>query len=118
MPRADPTRRPAAARDPVLGALPLDPHREGRRAVKVADLAKWAKKHPDPNDTEKNPADSNAYGLAPLADGSVLVTDAAANSLLQVKRTGKIKTVARLPLQPISTAHVPPSDGRSPDDSR
>lgn len=90
------------------------PTAKGSKLVKVADLAKWAKKHPDPNDTEKNPADSNAYGLAPLADGSVLVTDAAANSLLQVKRTGKIKTVARLPLQPISTAHVPPSDGPLP----
>ena len=69
------------------------PRPKGAKLVKVADLAAWAKKHPDPNDTEKNPADSNAYGLAPLADGSVLVTDAAANSLLQVRPNGKIRTV-------------------------
>jgi hypothetical protein len=74
---------------------------------KVADLGAYAAAHPDPNDLEDNPGDSNPYGLASVGDGSVLVADAAANAIRRVWRSGHIETVAQLPVQNISTAHIP-----------
>jgi DNA-binding beta-propeller fold protein YncE len=85
------------------------PDRKGGHLFKVADLGAWAKGHPDPGDLENNPTESNAYGLAPLRDGSVLVADAAANSVLRVWPNGKIRTVVHLPVQMVSTKHLPAS---------
>jgi hypothetical protein len=72
----------------------------------IADLGAYAVAHPDPNDLENNPGDSNPYGLASLSDGSVLVADAAANAVRHVWLSGTIKTVAQLPVQTISTAQL------------
>jgi len=63
----------------------------------VADIGAYQKKDPDPFDLEKKPTDSNPFGVAALADGSVLVADAGGNDLLRVSSDGKsIRTVARL----------------------
>jgi len=73
---------------------------------RIANLGAYAAAHPDPNDLENNPSDSNPYGLASLGDGSVLVADAAANAVRRVWLSGRIQTVAQLPVQTISTASV------------
>ncbi|MFB9313973.1 ScyD/ScyE family protein [Nocardioides plantarum] len=61
-----------------------------------ADIGAYQVGDPDPADLEDLPADSNPFGLAALADGSVLVADAAGNDLLRVDKHGDITTVARL----------------------
>jgi len=81
---------------------------------KVADLGAYAASHPDPNNLADDPGESNTYGLAGLADGSVLVADAAANAVRRVQTNGTIETVVHLPVQTISTAavgdpHLPPT---------
>lgn len=73
---------------------------------KVADLGAYAAAHPDPNNLADDPGESNAYGLASLADGSVLVADAAANAVRRVWSNGMIQTVVHLPVQTVSTAHI------------
>jgi hypothetical protein len=50
--------------------------------------------------------DSNAFGVAPLSHGRALVSDAAGNSLLMVRRNGSIDWVATLPDQLVPTANV------------
>ncbi|MBM9475802.1 ScyD/ScyE family protein [Nakamurella flavida] len=75
--------------------------------AEVADLGAFAAANPDPADLEGNPGESNAYGLQALSDGSVLVADAAANALRRVWADGRIVTVARFPVQVISTSHIP-----------
>jgi hypothetical protein len=73
----------------------------------IADLAAYAAAHPDPYDLEHNPADSNPFGVTALRDGTVLVSDAAANSLLRVwphrSMKHRIKTVARLKPRMVKT---------------
>ena len=80
--------------------------RHGGTLTKVADLGAYAVAHPDPYDQENNPGDSNPYGLASLRDGSVLVADAGANAIRRVWKSGRIQTVAQLPVHTVSTAHV------------
>ena len=46
------------------------------------------------------PPDSNPYGVAVAGGGSLLVADAAANTLLQVDRNGMVQTVAVFPTAP------------------
>jgi len=46
------------------------------------------------------PPDSNPYGVAVVGDGSLLVADAGANTLLQVDRNGTVHTVAVFPTAP------------------
>jgi hypothetical protein len=71
--------------------------RWGDKAPKAfANIGAYQKTDPDPYDLEKNPTDSNPFGVAALADGSVLVADAGGNDLLRVDSYGKISTVARL----------------------
>ena len=53
------------------------------------------------------PPDSNPYGVAVVGDGSKLVADAAANTLLQVDRDGTVHTVAVFPTAP-NPLFVPP----------
>ena len=43
------------------------------------------------------PPDSNPYGVAVVGDGSLLIVDAGANTLLQVDRDGTVETVAVFP---------------------
>ena len=62
----------------------------------VADIGAYQLTDPDPYNTNGAPEESNPFGVALLSDGSVLVSDAAANDLLRVYRNGKIVTVARL----------------------
>jgi hypothetical protein len=73
----------------------------------VADLAAFAAAHPDPYDQENFPQDSNPYGVTALRDGTVLVSDAAANSLLRVwphrPMKHRVKLVARLKPRLVST---------------
>jgi hypothetical protein len=68
-----------------------------------ADLQAFANASPDPNDLEGNPTDSNPYGAAWLSGSRMLVTDAAANSLLLVSGHS-VQLVARFPTEVVSTA--------------
>lgn len=61
-----------------------------------ADIAAYQATDPDPYNLADAPEESNPFNVALLPDGSVLVSDAAANDLLRVFRNGKIVTVARL----------------------
>ena len=67
------------------------------RTSYVADIAAYEFAN---NPDGVTPPDSNPYGLAVVGDGSVLVTDAAANDLLQVGPDGRIETVAVFPPAP------------------
>ena len=62
----------------------------------LADIAAYQQTDPDPYNLAGDPAESNPFGVAALRDGSVLVSDAAANDLLRVYPNGRIETVARL----------------------
>lgn len=55
------------------------------------------------------PPDSNPYGVAVVADGSKLVADAGANTLLQVDRDGTVHTVAIFPRAPNPLFAPPPA---------
>lgn len=75
----------------------------------IADIGAYQVTDPDPFNTNGVPEESNPFGVALLPDGSVLVSDAAANDLLRVFRNGKIITVARL-----KPRTVPVPDGLPP----
>jgi hypothetical protein len=62
----------------------------------VADIGAYQQTDPDPYNLADPPEESNPFGVAALRDGSVLVSDAAANDLLRVFPNGNIITVARL----------------------
>jgi hypothetical protein len=62
----------------------------------LADIGAYQITDPDPYNVTLQPEESNPFGVAPLPDGSVLVSDAAANDLLRVYPNGSIETVARL----------------------
>jgi hypothetical protein len=62
----------------------------------LADIAAYQETDPDPYNLADDPRESNPFGVAALPDGSVLVSDAAANDLLRVYPNGRIVTVARL----------------------
>jgi hypothetical protein len=70
------------------------PHHGAPKAF--ADIGAYQKTDPDPYNQADDPGESNPFGVAALPDGSVLVSDAAANDLLRVKKNHKIQTVARL----------------------
>ncbi len=81
----------------ATGSATLFKWRHGWKAPKpFADIAAYQATDPDPYDQENNPTDSNPFGVQPLRDGTVLVSDAAGNDLLRVHRNGHIETVARL----------------------
>ncbi len=80
---------------PGLGSLYMK--RPGHKKHLVSRVQAWQGKHnPDPFDLEGNAKDSNPFGLASLHDGSVLVADAANNSLLRIWRSGKVRPLARV----------------------
>jgi len=62
----------------------------------LADIGAYQVIDPDPYNVTLAPDESNPFGVAPLPDGSVLVSDAAGNDLLRVYPDGDILTVARL----------------------
>jgi hypothetical protein len=81
----------------VPGSSTLYKWRPGWAGPKAfVDIAAYQKAHPDPYDLENNPGDSNPFGVVALADGSVLVSDAANNDLLRVKRNRHVQEVAKL----------------------
>lgn len=96
---------------PLPGSSTLYRLRPGKSPVKVADIAAYQKKDPDPYDQEQNPTDSNPFGVAALKDGTVLVSDAAGNDLLRVWPNGKIRTVAKLKPRLVKVpANMPATD--------
>lgn len=68
----------------------------------VADLGAYEEKH-NPHPAE---IDSNAFDVEDLGGGEALVADAGGNTLLTVTRHGKVKLVAVLPDQLVSTANA------------
>jgi hypothetical protein len=63
----------------------------------VFDMNAYQAGDPDPFNLADDPGESNPFNLAPLPDGSVLVSDAAANDLVRIwPDSGKAVTVARL----------------------
>src|SRR5687767_11830390 len=84
-----------AAGPPGSGAATLYRVTDGRVGA-LADIAAYQETDPDPDNLADPPEESNPFGVAPLEDGSVLVSDAAANDLLRVYPNGTIVTVARL----------------------
>lgn len=83
----------------------------GEKLRPVANLATYAARHPDPYDLEDFPEDSNPYSLHALRDGTVLVADAAANALLRVWPSGKIRTVAHVKPRTVEMPEgLPPTD--------
>lgn len=62
----------------------------------VADIGAYQAAHPDPNDLEGFPEDSNPYGVTALPGGGALVADAGHNDVLKVSANGRITLVARL----------------------
>jgi hypothetical protein len=86
-----------AAGAPGSGAMTLFQWVPGGGApTVVADIGAYQVTDPDPYNTNGPPEESNPFGVALLPDGSVLVSDAAANDLLRVYPDGSIVTVARL----------------------
>jgi hypothetical protein len=81
---------------PGTGAATLYKWLPGSKPQPFVNIAAYQKTDPDPYDLEKNPTDSNPFGLAALDDGSVLVSDAAGNDLLRVSPDKSIETVARI----------------------
>jgi hypothetical protein len=94
---------------PGSGGATLYKIRPGKPAKKVADIARYQLKDPDPFNQESDATASNPFGLAALKDGTVLVADAEGNDLLRVWPNGYVKTVARLKPRVVKTpAGLPP----------
>ena len=96
---------------PVPGANTLYRLRPGKAPVLVADIAAYQLTDPDPNNLEGPATESNAFGVAALRDGTVLVADAAGNDLLRVWPNGKVRTVAKLKPRTVEVPDgLPPTD--------
>lgn len=82
----------------------------GSRARRVADIAPYQARHPDPTDLDKppNPGESNPYGVLRVSADRTLVADAAHNDLLRIDATGRIVTMAKFPNETIPTSSIPP----------
>jgi hypothetical protein len=76
----------------------------------IANIQRFRNSHPDVTDLDQppNPTDSNAYGLAAISRGRLLVTDAAGNELDLIGSDGRVRRVAKFPNAVISTSHLPP----------
>lgn len=79
------------------------------------DIAAYQATDPDPFNLADDPGESNPFGLTALWDGSVLVSDAAANDLLRVFPNKHIETVARLMPRVVAVPEgypdIPPEEG-------
>jgi len=88
----------------VPGSSTLYKWRPGWAAPKAwVDIAAYQKTHPDPFNLADDPGESNPFGVAALPDGSVLVSDAANNDLLRVKRNRHVQEVAKLKPRTVAT---------------
>ena len=68
-----------------------------RKVSRVADIAAYeAKNNPDASQPDAQ-VDSNPFSVDASASNRILVTDAGGNSLLRVRRTGEIRTLAWFP---------------------
>jgi len=81
---------------PGTGAATLYRWNKGKGIRVVADIAAFQAQHPDENNLEGVPEESNPFGVAALPGGGALVADAAHNNLLRVTNHGKISIVAWL----------------------
>lgn len=103
----------AATRDGGGWAITSDEPRLLLRADKhgdistVLDITAYQAAHPDENDQEGHPEESNPYGLAALPNGDALVSDAAHNNLLRVTKRGAVTIVAWFLPEVVSTDHIP-----------
>lgn len=86
---------------PSSTGLPLDDWGSMLRATRPdgRDRKASLEAHEAAHDPDGNGIESNAYGMAALADGTMLVADAAANALLHVTKTGEVTTLAVFPDQ-------------------
>jgi hypothetical protein len=67
-----------------------------------ADLGAYeAKYNPHPAEVDSNP-----FSVADLGGGEAVVADAGGNTLLKVNKHGKVKLIAVLPNEPVSTANA------------
>ena len=98
--------------EPDSGSNTLYKANNGRVRA-LADIGAYQVRDPDPYNVSLEPEESNPYGIAPLPDGSVLVSDAANNDLLRVYPNGEIITVARLRPRTVASpaAITPPPPG-------
>jgi hypothetical protein len=80
----------------------------------IAKIAEFANVFPDPYDQDNFATESNPFGIATELNGNALVADAAANSVLRINKAGSISVVARFPLAPVKTDHLPPGSGLPP----
>ena len=97
----------AGAGDPFGGLVKV---RRGGESSVVANITAYQEGDPDPVDQEGLPTESNPFGVALVRHG-VLVTDAAGNDLLKIKKNGSIETVARFPTRTLDGARR--TSGRS-----
>jgi hypothetical protein len=104
----------AAAGPPGVGATLFRLASRGESQRAVADIAAYQVTDPDPYNLTGPPEESNPFGVATLPDGSVLVSDAAANDLLRVYPTGRIVTVARLKPRVVAVPDELPDEGFPP----
>lgn len=71
-------------------------------ATPFADLGAFEAKHnPHPHEVDSNP-----YSVADLGNGEAVVADAGGNTLLKVNKHGKVKLIAVLPDELVSTANA------------
>jgi hypothetical protein len=100
---------------PGTGAATLYRATPGSPSLRpFADIAAYQETDPDPFNLADEPEESNPFGVATLPDGSVLVSDAAANDLLRVFPNGRIVTVARLKPRVVAVPDELPDDGFPP----
>lgn len=96
------------AGDSVEGAATLYRFTPGHGRRKMADIAKYQRRDPDPYDLEGRPRTSNPFGVAGLNNGGALVADAEGNELLRVRPNGKINTVARVKPRTVESPDLGP----------
>ena len=90
----------------------------GKRRQMVLNVQRWQRRNPDPYDLEDRPKESNPYGVAALDNGSVLVADAANNSLLMVRPDGRAHLVARVKPRTVSMPAGMEGEGMPPAGTR
>lgn len=100
---------PESGGPPPAGSATLYKWKPHHGAPKpFADIGAYQKTDPDPYNLADDPGESNPFGVVALEDGSVLVSDAAANDLLRVKKNHKIQTVARLKPRTVASPDLGP----------
>ena len=94
---ASPDESPKPPPNVVAASAKLFRWHEGwKKPHLLADIGAYQATDPDPYDLEKDPTDTNPFGVVALRNGDVLVSDAAGNDLLKVRPDGHVSTVAML----------------------